>query len=93
MPLSACLQGWLPRSGLLYGVDYVVYQKHPAAMHSEYGVLLLPQAQHGQAAAAGAGVKAPTEGRGGGPGWNDLRISARLINQVGEGQVVRVGGS
>lgn len=33
-------QGWLPRSGLLYGTDYVVYPAHPAAAHSTYAVLL-----------------------------------------------------
>lgn len=25
-PRPGRLQGWLPRSGLLYGIDYVVYQ-------------------------------------------------------------------
>lgn len=37
------VQGWLPRSGLLYGCDYVVYQMHPCVVHSDYGVVVLPQ--------------------------------------------------
>jgi hypothetical protein len=42
MPNSLPTQGWIPRSGLLYGVDYVVYALHPAAAHSHFSVLLLP---------------------------------------------------
>ena len=59
-------QGWLPRSGLLYGVDYVVYQMHPTAVHSEFGVMLVPL----------VGPHRPHLG------WMDVQITNRLINQV-----------
>lgn len=34
-------KGWLPRSGLLYGADYVLYQLHPEHAHSNYLVSVL----------------------------------------------------
>lgn len=61
------LQGWLPRSGLLYGVDYVLYQMHPLAVHSEFGVMLVPL----------SGPYRPDLN------WLDVQITNRLINQVG----------
>ncbi len=60
-------QGWLPRSGLLYGIDLVAYQRHPAAMHAEYGVLVVPVAD---------GPHRPELG------WRDLNITNRLVNQA-----------
>eukprot|EP00798_Chlamydomonas_sp_ICE-L_P016382 gene16382-22583_t len=59
-------KGWLPRSGLLYGVDYVVYQLHPAAMHSDYGVMLIP-------------LKGPHNPD---MAWRDFQITSRLVSQV-----------
>ncbi|KAG1675023.1 hypothetical protein FOA52_002680 [Chlamydomonas sp. UWO 241] len=59
-------KGWLPRSGLLYGVDYVLYQLHPTAVHSEFGVMVVP----------GSGPHRPDLG------WLDVQITNRLINQV-----------
>mmetsp|Transcript_35354 Transcript_35354/g.78519 ORF Transcript_35354/g.78519 Transcript_35354/m.78519 type:complete len:349 (-) Transcript_35354:60-1106(-) len=59
-------KGWLPRAGLLYGVDFVVYQMHPLAVHSEFGVLLIPL----------EGPHRPELG------WHDLQITNRLITQV-----------
>ena len=34
--------GWLPRSGLQYGADLVLYQNHPSLVHSDYCVVLRP---------------------------------------------------
>lgn len=64
-------KGWIPRSGLLYGVDYVVYQLHPAGAHSDFGVLVLPLGQDG-----GGGPHTPPAR------WLDLQITNRLVNQV-----------
>jgi len=58
-------KGWLPRGGLLYGADYVLYGLHPALVHSEYVAAVLPlewRAAGGEEAAAGgagAGPPAP----------------------------------
>ncbi|GAB4845355.1 hypothetical protein Ancab_038763 [Ancistrocladus abbreviatus] len=35
-------KNWVVRSGSQYGVDYVAYRHHPALVHSEYAVLVLP---------------------------------------------------
>lgn len=34
-------KGWLPRSGIVYGADYVLYQLHPEHAHSDYVVSVL----------------------------------------------------
>ncbi|KAI9141110.1 hypothetical protein BKA69DRAFT_1076102 [Paraphysoderma sedebokerense] len=43
---------WVVKSGLKYGVDYVLYHKGPVYSHSEYAVLLIPtfegQEEHGE---------------------------------------------
>ena len=36
------LQGWIPRCGLAYGADWVVYDRHPAHAHSYICVLVMP---------------------------------------------------
>ena len=35
-------QGWIPRCGLAYGADWVVYDRHPAHAHSYICVLVMP---------------------------------------------------
>jgi len=65
-------KGWLPRSGLLYGVDYVLYQMHPLAVHSEFGVLIVPL----------AGPHHPDMR------WMDVQITNRLINQVSKKLII-----
>jgi tRNA splicing endonuclease len=61
-------KGWLPRSGLLYGVDYVAYQMHPTCCHSDFGFLLMPLRSKGK--------DLPDLN------WRDLQIANRLIGQV-----------
>lgn len=36
------LQGWIPRSGLQYGADLVLYEQHPSLVHSTVCVLIVP---------------------------------------------------
>ncbi|KAL6780162.1 TIE1 [Auxenochlorella protothecoides x Auxenochlorella symbiontica] len=59
-------KGWIPRTGLQYGADYVLYQKHPALAHSDYAVLVVPQ----------------FEARGPRLEWHDLQTANRLSAQV-----------
>eukprot|EP01137_Pigoraptor_chileana_P031574 Opistho-2@19595 len=35
-------KGWVPRSGLKFGLDYVLYDKGPEYCHSSYGVIVRP---------------------------------------------------
>lgn len=37
---SVCLQGFIVRSGLQYGVDFITYSDHPSKVHAEFGVLV-----------------------------------------------------
>ena len=59
-------KGWIPRTGLQYGAEFVLYQKHPALAHSEYAVLVLPLFQE----------RAPNLS------WHDVQIAGRLSAQV-----------
>ncbi len=40
------MQGWVVRPGAQYGVDYVLYSKHPAEAHSSYCLLSLMGTKH-----------------------------------------------
>ncbi len=65
-------KGWLARTGLQYGADFTLYQKHPALCHSDYSVL----------------VQTPdmTDPRIARPplSWHDMQITNRLTTQVGK---------
>jgi hypothetical protein len=68
LPLPFCFphQGWIPRTGLQYGADFVLYQRHPALAHSDYTVLVVPLGSSQRPA----------------PSWHDLQIANRLSAQV-----------
>ena len=55
--------GWLPRSGLQYGADFVLYRNHPSLVHSDHCVVLQPSSDVLRAAArAGAKVQSGSSG-------------------------------
>jgi hypothetical protein len=60
-------KGWLPRSGLLYGADFVLYQLHPAVVHSDYAAMLVPLQGRARMELS----------------WQETQIANRLISQVG----------
>lgn len=66
-------KGWIVRSGLLYGVDWVLYQLHPAHAHSDCGVIVVAQNDHSGSTTLG---------------WRDICIAQRLINQVSKDLVL-----
>ncbi|PVH47216.1 hypothetical protein PAHAL_4G005900 [Panicum hallii] len=37
------LKNWVVRSGLQYGADFVAYRHHPALVHSEFAVIVIPE--------------------------------------------------
>ncbi|GJN39406.1 hypothetical protein PR202_gb28521 [Eleusine coracana subsp. coracana] len=37
------LKNWVVRSGLQYGADFVAYRHHPALIHSEFTVIVVPE--------------------------------------------------
>ncbi|GJT79550.1 cytochrome P450 81F3-like protein [Tanacetum coccineum] len=65
-------KNWVVRSGCQYGVDFVAYRHHPSLVHSEYGVLVLPEGN----------------GNGNGNGndrlrvWSDFQCTLRLCGSV-----------
>ena len=46
--------GWVPRSGIKYGSHFILYRDHPARVHADYAVTLLPHFATGFPAAASA---------------------------------------
>lgn len=67
------MQGWIPRTGLQYGVDFVLYQKHPAITHSDYSVSIQTDGTQGM----GSLVRPQMS-------WHDLQVTNRLTAQVGK---------
>jgi tRNA-intron lyase len=67
-------KGWIARTGLQYGADFVLYQRHPALAHSDYSVLILPA---DEATRRGAVPRPPLH-------WHDLQVANRLSTQVGK---------
>jgi tRNA-splicing endonuclease subunit Sen2 len=65
-PTACRSKGWLPRSGLLYGADYVLYQLHPAVVHSDYATILVPLQGRAKLEL----------------NWQETQIANRLISQV-----------
>lgn len=68
-------KGWIPRTGLQYGCDLVLYQRHPALAHSDYAVTIVPLPP-------ADGSEGRAEERRPAMGWHDLQISNRLAAQV-----------
>lgn len=64
-------KGWLVRTGLQYGADFTLYQRHPALCHSDYSVLIqTPDSQ--------SSISRPPAS------WHDVQITNRLTTQVGK---------
>ena len=72
-------KGWIPRTGLQYGVDFVLYQRHPALAHSDYSVLILPVEGSTQRTSPAFPVQSRST-----LCWHDLQVTNRLTAQVGK---------
>ena len=62
-------KGWVPKSGLKYGVQYVLYRGSPEVYHSSYGVLVRP-------CEVGSGDCTP------GLRWRDVIAASRVSESV-----------
>lgn len=71
-------KGWLPKSGIQYGSDLVLYRNHPSVAHSEYAVIVMPMSEE-LASSTGRKIFAT---------WNDLQTLSRLSVQVKKGLLV-----
>ncbi|KIH87125.1 tRNA-splicing endonuclease subunit [Sporothrix brasiliensis 5110] len=65
--------GWVPRHGIKFGVDWMLYGKGPALDHAEFGVMVLPS--YGRWAAADRPA-APA------PSWHWLHSVNRVLSTV-----------
>mmetsp|Transcript_26283 Transcript_26283/g.43998 ORF Transcript_26283/g.43998 Transcript_26283/m.43998 type:complete len:257 (+) Transcript_26283:581-1351(+) len=63
-------KGWLPRAGLQYGTQYVLYRQHPSQCHSDYCVLVIPPGEQ------------PPKDDDYFPKWTDVLATGRLAAQV-----------
>lgn len=85
-------KGWFVRSGLSYGVDYVLYRGHPETVHAEYAVSVQSLPPEGLAAAqVAAAVTTIDKGSRGGStfaDWVQVQALVRLCGQVGKQVVV-----
>ena len=76
-------KGWIPRTGLQYGVDFVLYQRHPALAHSIYSVLIMVD---GSDCGGGGSTPETAIGELTRPvlSWHDVQVTNRLTAQVGK---------
>ena len=65
--------GWIPKSGLKYGVDYVLYSNAIATQHAQYAVFVAPT-QYDQS-------KQPLS-------WTTVSRLNRLAEQVAKGAIL-----
>ena len=66
--------GWVPRVGLKFGVDWLLYHKGPAFDHAEYGVVVLPSYGHPWWEEHGQETPQPT--------WHQMHATMRALSQV-----------
>lgn len=74
--------GWLPRSGLQYGADLVLYQRHPALVHSDFVVTLVPDVGARQSFVLDTSANRAVALDAGWPDWPDVQATSRLAVQV-----------
>ena len=55
-------KGWVPKSGLKFGVDFILYKDDPESYHSSYAILvheILPEREHSFPNATGEAIDIP----------------------------------
>jgi tRNA-splicing endonuclease subunit Sen2 len=90
-------QGWLPRSGLQYGADLVLYRNHPSLVHSDFCVVLAPSRATTLASRRAVAAFRPTavistefgatRARLGLRRWTEVQAASRLCVQVNKGLI------
>jgi len=76
------LQGWLPRSGLQYGADLVLYRRHPSLVHSDCCALILPENSGAKNSFKVNEINGRGEETKTFPKWYELQSLSRLCVQV-----------
>ena len=66
--------GWVPRHGIKFGVDWIIYQRGPVFDHSEFGIMVMPA--YSDAAWEGCGHEESTRS------WSWLMGVNRVLSHV-----------
>jgi tRNA-splicing endonuclease subunit Sen2 len=74
--------GWLARSGLQYGADLVLYQRHPSLVHSNATVVIVPDEGARRSFVVDARKHRGIAVASGWPDWPDVQATSRLAVQV-----------
>ena len=79
--------GWVVRSGIKFGVDYLLYQRGPAFAHAQFSVIVVPSYSHAYWSGRGPGeVERGQKGKG--KSWWWLHAVNRVQSQVLKNLVV-----
>ncbi|KAL0027480.1 hypothetical protein WJX77_004371 [Trebouxia sp. C0004] len=79
-------KGWIPRSGLQYGTDLVLYKQHPSLVHSTLCVIIIPM-MFSRECAERSTTSSPelmVDGQNGTLSWHDVEGINRLCVRVGK---------
>lgn len=68
--------GWVPREGVKFGVDWLLYRRGPVFDHAEFGLLVIPS--YSDSAWSGQERKAPQRQ----PSWHWLHGVQRVLSHV-----------
>lgn len=68
--------GWVPREGVKFGVDWLLYRRGPVFDHAEFGLLVIPS--YSDSAWTGLERKAPQRQ----PSWHWLHGVQRVLSHV-----------
>ena len=71
-------KGWVPKSGLKFGVDYLLYKDGPQSYHSSYAVLVRPA----------TGGEQHTASAGEGLTWREVMAHCRVNEAAGKDLII-----
>ncbi|CAO3591330.1 unnamed protein product [Absidia cylindrospora] len=75
-------QGWIPKDGLKFGVDFVLYQLGPSYRHAEFAVLIIPCTESSSSTPSSS-LTTPCHQQYTTPyTWTQLLRISRVCNQV-----------
>ncbi|ORZ23259.1 hypothetical protein BCR42DRAFT_404366 [Absidia repens] len=75
-------QGWIPKDGLKFGVDFVLYQLGPSYRHAEFAVLIIPCTESSSSTASSSFTASGHQQYTSPYTWTELLRISRVCNQV-----------
>ena len=71
--------GWTPRSGIKFGVDWLLYYRGPVFSHAEFSIVVMPTIRKPHDVSGGGDV---TQYRDGSESWSWLHTMSRVNSQA-----------